>query len=69
MRVRNCFPVQYFILIYILGDIIAYQNPKPEAERGTKAFLGHVVGKHENVHLSTPLEGESVAGTAVDWFA
>jgi hypothetical protein len=66
---RDCFPAQYFILIYILGDIIAHRNPKPEAERGVKAFPGHVAGKHENAHPSAPLEGESVAGTAADWFA
>ena len=64
MHVCDCFPAHYFILIYILGDIITYRNPKLEVERGVKAFLGHVAGKHENVYLSAPLEGESVARTA-----
>jgi len=50
------------------GELLAYTNPKPAAEEGTKANLGRAAERRRNVGPGTALDAQCATGTAVDGF-
>jgi len=52
-----------------LGELLAYINPRPAAEEGTKANLGGVAEGCRNAGLGAALDAQCVTGTAADGFA
>ena len=52
-----------------LGELLAYANPRPVAEEGTKANPGGAAERHRNAEPGTALEAQCAIGTATDGFA
>jgi len=50
------------------GELLAYANPRPVAEEGTKANPGGAAGRRRNAGPDAVLEAQCTIGTAVDGF-
>ena len=52
-----------------LGELLAYTNPRPAAEEGTKANLGGAAEGRRNAGPGAALDTQCATGTAADGFA
>jgi len=51
------------------GELLAYTDPRPAPEEGTKANPGRAAERCRNAGLSTALDAQCATGTAADGFA